>query len=359
MKNLIILITFSLMLFSCRLPWQKPSNGGGGGGSGPIVISPSNPEPSPTVPISCFDAKVKDCVGELTDPPSGSRCPTVIVDEGGFEFPAISTSTKRKWKPEYTSYFADSTNNDPLAKSLLDDGMFRDSELSKLGCTGYKTATDNEKKIVLLNILAALGIKESGYDPSQDTYECGNPFKLWTKLYKVYPSSWSLTKKQSVAAKTLGVNRCWISSGLFQMTRSTVERSPYSCKFKKSGWQAMHDPEDNIKCALRVLATQTKKCGGLFCHRREHHKYTYFGPLRREKDINDIAGLFKKQLRNMPFCDPDYRKGRDVKIAGKIGHKHTDTKCEEVVETDRNDEIEFNEVDKTILTGEGSKVLEI
>lgn len=330
MKNILLFLFALVALSSC--PFPKPDNGGGGDGR--IVVDPPSPSPSPDpVPPSCYQAKVKDCVGELTDPPSHD-CGGVVVDEGGDSIPQINIPRAiKEWKPEYTNTVFESTRDKhSLAGSVIKDGRLRDSELKMFGCEGYKNATDNERRVFFTHFLGVLGIEESGYRANLDHGECSNG-RLWNP--DNYPSKWPLARKEKAAAVAKGASRCWLSSGMFQMSRSTVERKPYSCKFKTSGQNALHDPNDSITCALQVLNTQIKNCGGLFCNREEHKKYAYFGPMRRKPQIDKMAGNFKKRLRDMPFCDPNYRSTDGAGSRARHGQQHANSRCSSIVDIER------------------------
>lgn len=250
---------------------------------------------------SC-ESSLVDCLNDQIDPPNSADCHDIIVDNISENARVdIPNPNGNGWKKIYSTWALEGSDQ------IVQNENLSDEDLNKLGCPGYKSASKEERKLFWPYLLAALAKKESNYRPTTDYPECSNGTR-WD------PNT--LTAKQ--AATHQGASSCWISSGLFQLTRSTVENSPYSCHFKTSGWKAVHDPEDNIKCALRVLNQQIKSCG-LFCKTSK----AYFGPLKRDKDSLEIQEHFKSiALTHLPFC----RAGG----TNKLGEVAMDSKCSRI-----------------------------
>ncbi len=258
---------------------------------------------------SCDPSQLSECVNDQVNSVSSGDCYDVVVDnhipsEVTNKVQISAPSSGGGWTSEYTKWTLEGSNE------IVQNNNLSDEDLEKLGCPGYKYASSEQRKLFWPYLLAALAKKESNYRPSTNYAECSNG-TTWD------PSS--QTSKQ--AAELKGASSCWVSSGLFQLTRSTVENSPYSCSFKKEGWDAVLDPEDNIKCALKVLNQQIKTCG-LFCKTSK----AYFGPLKRDADSQDIQQHFKTMASsNLGLCKLQAPQDTD-----KIGQVQLETKCSRI-----------------------------
>ncbi len=264
---------------------------------------------------SCENSQLAECINEQTEPESSDDCHDVIVDNN---LSHVNASQIRipvpksgpGWTSSYSQWALDGSNQ------IIQNENLSDIDLEKLGCPGYRTATPEQRKLFWPYFLAALAKKESNYRSTTDYPECSNG------------TTWNPeTQTASQAAHTKGARSCWISSGLFQLTRSTVENRPYSCSFKESGWRAVHDPEDNIKCALKVLNQQIKSCG-LFCKTSK----AYFGPLKRDGDSEKIQAHFRAlALNHLPFCQRGASAG-----SPRVGQLELDSKCSRIRNSNAN-----------------------
>jgi hypothetical protein len=280
------------------------SVGGGGGGAGY-----SYPW------AECSKGQVNDCLNRVMKPIGMCNGETLDRDDSIVIVPA---SSGRKFKKEWMTGLWGDLDFSPANKLIEWDSKLRDSDLEKLGCTGYKhpNRTRAEKKLFWIFFMAALTRQESGFDPST-----------------------------RVAHED--------SNGLLQIDYSNG--IAHGCSWSSTNRSVVFNPRENLRCGAKILANQAYKssCGILCSKSHIGSRNVYFGPLANSTGGNqkNVISDFKRHaLRQIPWCNP-----KNNSNFGSVGQKVQKEGCNHVSNEARNIERDFEQSNEGIEKNSSTK----
>lgn len=169
--------------------------------------------------------------------------------------------------------------------------VFLDGNISDINefCPNYSNKTDEQKVSFWIHLFNALSRKESKFDPMVSNFE-GN-----------------------FGDGSLNVT----SRGLFQMSYKSLQARRYrsnGCRIGKAS--ELHDPFENIECAVAIFKTWIENDGCLSCKNSEDRfrgAARYWSPLRARYQVpcsicsGGVANIgFKEEIqnetKNLPAC---------------------------------------------------------
>lgn len=303
--NIFLIGLLSLSSSSCINPLKNLFKKSGSGAGGSAGYSYPWKE--------CSKGQVNECLSKVMQPIQMS-CSGETLDRDD-SIVIVPNSNGKKFKKEWITGLWGDLDFYPASALIDGDSKLRDSDLKKLGCTGYKSPnrTHAEKKLFWIFFIASLTRQESGFDSTLSGDDGGTSHGLLQIDYKngkAHGCDWGGSKSRSVVYK----------------------------------------PKENLKCGAKILADQAyrSKCGLLGCHKSAARaRNVYFGPLigtgSGQNKKNVIADFKKHALRQIPWCNPKYNSP-----FGAVGQQVQKQSCNHVSNISRNAEKKITKMNKVI-----------
>lgn len=206
------------------------------------------------------------------------------------------------WKKKWTEGMIEDLNYSPQS-GLLDDGIFSNSTLNKMGCPAFKNMSRDQRKRVVIQFVAEL---------------CRMETKFQTD--RVY-------------------NEGWTNYGLCQQTPSTLRYYGINTTSK----ELLNNPRVALKSAMIVLNSNLRKnCRGeIPCPKNtvRGKDGIYWGPLRGGARTQTFYQNLRMHINKIhPYCKNENWEGLDQMAYSKVGQQADvpDGECKTVNDLDRN-----------------------